>query len=363
MIPLSPTKILRPQPHVPAVWPFVSAEVRTKLVTHKRDIHQRDTFQGRHIIARGWLKPDIIDRAFRSPARDAARDLCTLLVQAGLLTKEIAYETRRVVAKKLAGVPVEKAAEDLIKRENVLRLYDLGEPLSQSTHRLSYIAKHREFGSRVAIRYYRVGSLFNELVLNALREKSQRVQALHLPSVAQIFDVFQTKSELVLIRNFVPGHSLKQRVKEGGAFRVENWLSLFLKVTRCMASVHKAGITHGWLTAENIVLNRDEPLITDFGPCDSKPTLDVYALGLCMHLALKGVDYHDKLKDGQRSPHPIPHALEAIMARCLDSNPGNRYADAGELAFALEKYSSAKEAEPQRWWKRGWTWLFRRSGA
>lgn len=363
MIPLSPTKILRPQPHVPAVWPFASAEVRTKLVTHKREVHQRDTFQGRHIISRGWLKPEVIDRAFRSPARNAARDLCTLLVHAGLLNAERAMETRRVVAKKLAGVPVEKSAEDFVQRENVLRLYDLSEPLSQSTHRLSYIARHREFGSRVAIRYYRTGALFTEDVLNSLREKSQRVQSLHLPTIAQIYDVFQTKSELVLIRNYVPGHSLKRRIEEGGGLLIKEWLTLFIKISRCLAKVHENGITHGWLTPENIVLNRDEPLITDFGPCESKPSLDVYALGLCMYLALKGVTFHDKLTGRARPAESIPYALEAIVSRCLDSNPARRYRDAGELLFALETYSRAKQAEPLRWWKRGWTWLFRRSGA
>lgn len=360
---LSPTKILRPQPHTPAVWPFSAAEARTKLVTHKKDVHQRDTLQGRHIIARGWVKPDVIAQAFRSPLRNASCDLCNLLLHAGLLTEQRAIETRRAVAKAVAGVPMEKAAEDLIQRENVLRLYDLSEPLSESTHRLSYIAKHREFGSRVAIRYYRVGSLFTEKVLNALREKSKRVQSLHLSSVAQIYDVFQTKSELVLIRNYVPGHSLKQRIAESGAFSVEDWLTFFLKVVRCMAQAHEQGITHGWLTPENIVLNRDEPLITDFGPCESKPSLDVYALGLCMFLALKGVSYHDRSTLSSRGVPSVPHALEAIVERCLDSNPDHRYANAQELLFALESYSRVKNAEPQRWWKRGWTWLFRRSGA
>jgi len=40
---------------------------------------------------------------------------------------------------------------------------------------------------------------------------------------------------------------------------------------------------------------------------------------------------------GPTAGHEIPAAIEAIVMRCLEREPSERYADTGELATALER--------------------------
>ena len=311
-------------------------------------------------MTQGWLKQANIEEALSCPERNATRDLCTILQQRGFLNLEQASQTRRRVARKLAGLD-KKTTGTWLKHRKLLRLYDLQEELFYSSHKISYKARHREFRSKVTVRYYRVGALFTDTMLSQLKDKCERIQGLYSAHIAQIYEVFQTADELILIRNFIRGRSLLETIEKSGPVAPKDAAKLFAKIARALKKTHDQGISHGWLTPKNIIINDGDPLITDFGPGESSLTIDIHALGLNLFLTLYGHEYHGVHGLEKQSKMQLPPELQEILGRCLHSDPKERFQNAGEVLFALEQYlTESKAKQPSKSWLKGkLTWLLR----
>jgi hypothetical protein len=113
---------------------------------------------------------------------------------------------------------------------------------------------------------------------------------------------------------------------------------------------------------------------------------DIYSLGLLTREMLTGqapqtpdaalplprliqslLDHRTDFRPDLRRLNPrIPHALEAIVARCLAFEPGDRYADAGALAEDLRHYLARrplKHATNRSFRERGANWWARNRSA
>ena len=193
----------------------------------------------------------------------------------------------------------------------------------------------------------------------------------------------------------VPFYSMK--FAEGGTLfaRIDNFrnkpreaAALIAKLSRAVAYAHENGILHRDLKPGNVLFDAaNKPYVSDFGlakwlqrECDLTQTLsilgtpfymapeqaagshsltaaaDIYSLGaILFHLLtgqppFRGANAMEVLRNAAERPAPRPHSinrhipadLETICLKCLEKNPGERYASAAALAEDLERFCAGR---------------------
>ena len=187
---------------------------------------------------------------------------------------------------------------------------------------------------------------------------------------------------------FLPGGTLRDRL-ERGPLAVEEALAIARAVAAPLAVAHARGVAHRDLKPENILFDEaGEARVADLGlarrfrrdqpaqstsvtlalegrflgsvgyvapeqledPQAAGPRADVFSLGAVLYECLTGapafgaetfVGFVQRLMDGAYAPlraarPEVPTWLEALVTRALELEPRRRFADAAELARALE---------------------------
>lgn len=237
-----------------------------------------------------------------------------------------------------------------------------------------------------------------------LREARLQATVVH-PGICPVFEVDQDQGQPYLVMPCLDGISLAQAV-EGAA--LEHTLSLMRQVAEAVHAAHGQGLIHRDLKPSNILVETPNdapprPVVLDFGiartlgedgmtasgdivgtPAFMAPEqieghssqldrrTDVYALGATLYYLL-----------ANRPPHPgqgaalllsitrdepdrlqslgVPAEVEAILFKCLEKEPGERYDSALALAKDLQRYLDGQpvKARPITWRVRLGKWLRR----
>jgi serine/threonine protein kinase len=102
-------------------------------------------------------------------------------------------------------------------------------------------------------------------VTGALIREQERVEAFRHPNIAPVLDAGVEDGAFYVVRPFVPGASLvSARIPPGGG------LSLLSTVAEAIGAAHEAGLVHGSLRPENVVLaGAGGPMVVDLGALTS----------------------------------------------------------------------------------------------
>src|SRR5690606_14535440 len=82
------------------------------------------------------------------------------------------------------------------------------------------------------------------------------------PSLVEIFDFGNHQGRAYLVREHLQGHDLAERMRRGTRMTIAQAVNIARQVANALAVVHDAGLVHGHLVPENIVLTPD-PVIPE----------------------------------------------------------------------------------------------------
>jgi serine/threonine protein kinase len=209
------------------------------------------------------------------------------------------------------------------------------------------------------------------------------------PNLVALLDRGSSENDDYLVFEFVDGRSLKELIREGH-ISIEAFGLLVGQIAEGLASAHAAGLVHRDVKPQNILIDRlGHAKVGDFGiavgadwtrvtragavigsarymspeqirskPVDARS--DIYSLGIVMYEMLTGHTPFDgnnmpeiARQHLQATPPPMtdarttmPPGLDALVLRCLEKDPDDRFESMEELIGALVALGLYRLKEP-----------------
>jgi len=278
------------------------------------------------------------------------------VAQNAMLTPQPLYVLAPEVAVRVAGDTVAApAASDTAPGAVLDHRFEIRSAEPEGPVAKNYRAFDRELGREVALKELRRSAVTSTDRLTALDSPLQAYRGFTHPQIARLFDYGTLESRPFLTREWVDGLPMGELLRRVERLAPVAALGAARQLAGAVAAAHRQGLTHLRLKPGNLLFGRDGALrLTDFGVAVVAPPLldleggeggawmapeqqsgdpgdarsDVYTCGLLIHRLFAGAPGSD---DG-----PLPEAVRQIVARCRAAEPGQRYADAGELERALQ---------------------------
>jgi eukaryotic-like serine/threonine-protein kinase len=247
-------------------------------------------------------------------------------------------------------------------------------------------AFHLSLDEKVAIKYLKPEALENPASVERFAREARASAKIKSEHVCRVLDVLVEDGVPYLVMEYLEGRDLDDLVTKEGALSVEDGVDYILQACEALAEAHVAGIVHRDLKPANLFLSRradGSPVVKvlDFGISKVQPrpgaqdaamTATSSLLGSPLYMspeqmrATKGVDartdvwsigviLYEMLTgsrpfEGETVPAicaqilaeaPVPlggrvsRAVEAVILRCLEKRPEDRFQSVAELAEAL----------------------------
>jgi serine/threonine-protein kinase len=226
----------------------------------------------------------------------------------------------------------------------------------------------------VALKLLLPGSVSGDEAYRSLLREARALASVQHPNIVHVYGIDRHDGRVGFWTDFVEGKTLSALVRGQGPFGCREAALIGLDVTRALSAVHRAGILHRDIKAENVM--REEGgriLLMDFGLSTSPlrqegvsgtpnymapelfhgsvatVTTDIYAMGVLLYYLVTG-EYPVKVSD-----RPFAEAVATMSARralidlrpdlpdsflqnvnmATEIDPAKRFASAGQLASAL----------------------------
>jgi membrane-associated phospholipid phosphatase len=262
-----------------------------------------------------------------------------------------------------------------------------------------YRARDNHLGRIVALKLLPVRLVDDREQLLRFQNEARTLASLNHPGIVTLHAVEQERDFHYLVMEYVEGTTLRDAIP-GDGMGLKEFLETALALVDALAAAHEQGIVHRDLKPENVMFTRSGRLkVLDFGlarfegPSPGAPTgaesptspltqeglilgtlpylspeqvegrtadtrSDVFALGIIFFELLAGErPFHGEspvglmtsiLRDdpealGDLRPD-LPPGVEALVRRCLEKRPEDRYPSARDLLAGLQELRSGLEA-------------------
>jgi len=246
-----------------------------------------------------------------------------------------------------------------------------------------YLAEDTKHHRQVAVKVLRAELAASLGAERFLREIGIAAR-LHHPHILSLYDSGGEGDVLYYVMPFVEGQSLRDRIARSGALPLDEAVRIIREVADALEYSHQQGVVHRDIKPENVLLAGAHAMVTDFGvakavseaggtgsltatgmavgtPAYMAPEqitadpaldhrVDIYALGVMAYEMLAGRAPFlgtnlQQVVAGHLAHRPDPltvhrptasAALEAVVMRCLEKNPADRWQTAGDVVRALD---------------------------
>jgi serine/threonine-protein kinase len=331
-----------------------------------------------------WAAVEFVDEFARPrpPGRPPAEQTTTALRAAELAERLSGPGSTAAPAP--AGPPLPRTFGD----------FELLEELGRGGMGVVYKARQTSLNRVVALKMVLRADGATAADLARFRAEIQAAAHLDHPNIVTVYGAGEHDGRAYFSMQYVEGETLARRMA-GGPLRPRDAARILAQVARAVDYAHRQGILHRDLKPSNVLLDREgRPHVTDFGlakrvrtpeglPAEPgltvsgavlgtpaymapeqvsgrrgrpSPASDVYSLGVILYEMLTGrppfqgatpvdtlllVLEQDPVRPRLLNPRVDPD-LELVCLKCLQKEPGLRYAGAAELAADLEAFSQGE---------------------
>ncbi|MBV1858731.1 MAG: protein kinase [Nannocystaceae bacterium] len=240
-------------------------------------------------------------------------------------------------------------------------------------------AIQEDLDRRVALKVLR--NTLSPVVAKLFRGEAKVLGRLESRFIVDVYDLVElSDGRLMIAMELLKGETLRKAIEAAGTLGVERLVVVARQICKGLGAAHRAGIVHRDVKPENISLEvaegrGDTVKLLDFGIAQvgdagkseasragtsgylapeiisglgGDARSDVYALGCTLYECVTG---HRPFEDSdpanvllaQLSASPVPPStvcecpvpLERVILRCLEKDPGDRYADTAAVEAAL----------------------------
>lgn len=265
-----------------------------------------------------------------------------------------------------------------------------------------YRARDTQLGRDVAVKVISSKVAQSRRAIDRFEQEAKAVAQLSHPNILDIHDFGRDGGVVYAVTELLEGNDLRDRMR-GSMLPVSKALEIGIAVANGLAAAHSKGIIHRDIKPDNIfVTSTGQVKILDFGiarlrerptegssdassaptdtltsarglvgtvgymspeQIDGKPVdqrSDIFGLGCVMYEILTGTRAFwgktstdtmlailgkDPVGISTLCPE-VPQAVEAIVERCLEKQPGERFESARDVAFALRAVSGKERSSP-----------------
>jgi serine/threonine-protein kinase len=309
-----------------------------------------------------------------------------------------------------AGEPAAAKPNPQLVATLALMGYDFLEEIAQGGSGVVYKVRQRRPERVVALKTIAAGRQVSPEDVLRFRNEAETLGSLSHPNIVPLYEVREHENQLFLCLAFMAGGSLD---KDLPRFREDPRAAarLMVAIARAVHHAHQHGVLHRDLKPSNILLDAEgQPHVTDFGLAkrvDTDASLtqsgtivgtprymapeqvlgrravattatDFYGLGAILYSLLTGgppfradtvVDTLVQVRESEpvppsRANPKVDRDLATMCLKCLEKEPGRRYASAEALAEDLERWLAGEpiQAGPLGRTRRFWRWCRRKPG-
>ncbi|MEO7713406.1 MAG: serine/threonine-protein kinase [Gemmatimonadaceae bacterium] len=294
-------------------------------------------------------------------------------------------------------MPLDLTADFIALQTALAGEYSLECELGRGGMGIVYLAREVRLSRPVAIKILPPGLTAQAHLRVAFLREAQTAAGLTHPNIVNVYAAGERGGYAYIVMAFVQGTTLGERIRTRGPLLPGQAARVLREVAWALAYAHGAGIVHGDVSAENILLERgsERAIVMDFGlasamqssarshdgrvmgnahyvspeqaagePLDARS--DLYSLGVVGFYALtgrlpfNGGSSAEVVTQHLTTPAPtitsvaaaVPPRLANAVQRCLHKDPIRRYRNAESFAEAIDlAFEHAKEIPaPLRVW-------------
>jgi serine/threonine protein kinase len=174
-------------------------------------------------------------------------------------------------------------------------------------------------GEPVALKVVTTELSQDEVFLRRFQREVKAAQKIEHPNVVPVLDDGVEGGLPYLVQRLIPGGSLADRVQASGPLPLEQAVRLLAGAAAGIDALHGAGLVHRDIKGANILLDGEQPYVSDFGLAKDSQASNLTRPGQ----ALGSLDYMspEQIRGEDVSPATDIYALGCVMFEVLTGTP------------------------------------------